>query len=72
MKALFIIGLVIYAAVVVSVNIRSGQIERRKTVPTRYTRPEDRTQIQSPEFITKIMEEDDDDGQRGRYNTKGN
>ncbi len=60
MKILFIVGLVIYAAVVVSVNIRSGQIERRKTVPTRYTRPEDRTQIQSPEFITKIMEEDDD------------
>ena len=71
MKVLFIIGLVIYAAVVVSVNIRSGQIERRKTVPTRYTRPEDRTQIRNPEFIAKIMEEDDD-GQRGRYNAKGN
>lgn len=71
MKALFIIGLVIYAAVVVSVNIRSGQIERRNTVPTRYTRPEDRTQIQSPEFVKRMIEEDDN-GQRGRYNTKGN
>ena len=72
MKVLFIVGLVIYAAVVVSVNIRSGQIERRKTVPTRYTRPEDRTQIQSPEFVTRMIEEDEGDGQRGRYHTKGN
>lgn len=63
MKIAFIIGLMVYAAVVITVNVRSGQITRRKTAPARYTRPEDRTQIRNPEFITKIMEEDDD-GQR--------
>lgn len=70
MKIAFIVGLMVYAAVVITVNVRSGQIEKRKTVPMRYTHPEDRTQIQSPEFITKIMEEDDN-GQRGHNNPKG-
>lgn len=59
MKIAFIVGLMVYAAVVITVNVRSGQIEKRKTVPMRYTHPEDRTQIQSPEFVKGMMEENE-------------
>lgn len=59
MKILFIVGLVLYGVIVLTVNLRSGQISRghHYEPKRRYPDPERRAPIETPGFIAEDLED---------------
>ena len=59
MKILFIVGLILYGVIVLTVNLRSGQISRghHYEPKSRYPDPERRAPIETPKYVADELKD---------------